>query len=160
MNEEAMLSKEYPSIKYAYEIAMKSYDWCIDRSNAIDGEINKLLAWISGATIAVPTFIFTQHFRESFNPCWLGFSILSFLASIVLGMSTKIFGSLELLDPKKFDEIHLAKTELIFKKDILLWTGEVFERNQGLVNWKGKISMAMIICFFLEITAFGLSSIF
>ncbi len=142
---------KYPSTDSAYDIAIKSYDWCLDRSNAIDDTIDKLLAWISSVSIAIPTFVFGQHIRGSLDSKWLRTAAILFVGSIVAGIATKVIGSLALISPSELHAKHLHKDEQTFKIDIVYWAGKAFNHNQNLVNWKGRISILMIICFVAEI---------
>jgi len=144
-----VIEEQYPYIKPAYEIALKSYDWCINRSNAIDGGIDKLLGWISSVTLALIAFIST-HYTVNFSSKWFYCSMILFVGAIISGLATKAVGSLKLLHPKILHEEFYSLDEFQFKTDILIRAGEAFTNNQFLVNWKGWVSILMIICFIAE----------
>jgi hypothetical protein len=73
-----------------------------------------------------------------------------FLGAIIAGITTKVMGSLKLLDPTILYEEYGSLTEFQFKTDILIRAGEAFRDNQSLVNWKGYLSVVMIACFAAE----------
>ncbi len=150
--EQQDLEKQYPSIKYAYEIGIKSYDWCIHRSDAIDNTIDKLLGWFSSVTLGVITLVITKSkvFTIDYN-IWFYISIGLLITIVLLGIYTKVKGSLMLLSPEKLYNENLHKNEFTFKKDVTSWASQAFIHNQSLVNRKGMISVAMIGCFILEI---------
>jgi len=150
------LEVNYPSIAVAYDIAIKSYDWCLNRSNAIDDTIDKLLAWISSLTIAIPTFVYGQHIKTGFNSTWFKVALTFAAASIIAGVTTKIVGSLKLISPQRLYDKHLHKPELVFKMNMIYRAGSAFNHNQSLVNHKGYFSILMIICFVCEIAALWL----
>ena len=150
MDTKKTLEEQYPYVNPAYDIAIKSYDWCIHRSDSIDNTIDKLLTWISSVTLAVITFAYTQKITTNFESKWFKVSIILFFGSILSGIVTKLMGSLKLLHPKIIHENFFSLSEFEFKSDILIRAGEAFSHNQFLVNWKGWISIIMILCFISE----------
>lgn len=150
MKQEKTDEEKYPYINPAYEIALKSYDWYINRSNAIDGGIDKLLGWISSVTLALIAFIATNY-TMNFSSKWFFRSMIFFVGAIISGLATKIFGSLKLLHPKILYKEFYSLSEFQFKTDVLIRAGEATDNNQFLVNWKGWMSILMILCFIAEI---------
>ena len=142
--------EKYPSVNYAYEIGIKSYDWCIQRSDSIDGTIDRLLTWFSSITLGIVTLVARKGSMDDFHNSWFIATAIIFILIILAGIYTKVKGSLALVNPKEVYDKNLHRTEWDFKRTILFWSGRDFELNQGLVNWKGYVSVVMIIFFILE----------
>jgi hypothetical protein len=145
----------YPSVFFAYDIAIKSYNWAIQRSDAIDGSIDKLLAWITSITIGIIAIISGKEMFMSVYSIWFYLGMGSFIIAILIGVYSKVRGSLNLLSIGIIYEQYLHLGEWEFKKDIIYWAGEAFQKNQKYINWKGKLSIAMIIFFLMEVIFFA-----
>lgn len=140
----------YPSVETAYEIALKSYDWSIQRMDAIDGAIDKLLAWISSINLGVIAVIASKNLPIYFESKYFYYVMIIFLLIVLTGIGTKIKGSLRLVSPEKLVNM-LHKNPWEFKKDGIYLSSKDFKRNHIVVNRKGYASTVMIICFVLEI---------
>lgn len=155
MEEQNTNEKKYPSVELAYDISLKTYDWAMQRSDSIDGTIDKLLAWISSITLGVIAIMATKIQFVSFHSNYFYMAIACFVFTILAGTYTKIRGSLSLITPENLYHKYLSYEQWEFKKNIIFWAGEDFKHNQGLVNWKGRVSIFMIIAFLLETIAIG-----
>ncbi|MFZ1978672.1 MAG: hypothetical protein WAV76_12015 [Bacteroidota bacterium] len=148
------LRKKYPSVIYLYDVAFKSYDWAIQRSDAVDSRIDRYLAWISSINIGLIAIIATKYSFISFQSFWFRFSMIMFIASIGCGIFTKLRGSLKLFDPEKVWEkrkIWFGLEEWKYKKRVFYWAGRHYHINQSFINWKGNCETAIIIIFLVEI---------
>jgi hypothetical protein len=155
MNKENTLEEKYPSVEFAYDIALKSYDWAIQRSDAVDSRIDRQLAWFSSINIGLVAFIATKYPTTSFHSFWFTFSVAIFLESIILGIFTKLKGSLKLVSATelwKNRQHWFAYTPWEFKKRNIKWAARHYELNQDFVNWKGTFETAINIIFLIEIT--------
>src|ERR1035438_8307932 len=120
MENELSNEEKYPSVKYAYDIALKSYDWAIQRSDAVDNGIDKLLAWIPSLNIGIIAIIFStskNNIIASFHSNLFLFAMVLLACIIILGFSTKMKGSLTLVTPAILFNQFLNLSEWEFKKD-------------------------------------------
>lgn len=140
----------YPSVELGYEIAMKSYEWAIQRMDAIDETIDKLLAWTSSVNLGVIAIIASRNLYDYFKSCYFYWAMTLFLLIILTGIATKIKGSLSLVSPEKLLS-RLHKSPWQFKKDAIYLSAIDFRRNHIIVNCKGYASTGMIVCFTIEI---------
>ncbi len=143
--------KKYPAVHIAYDIAVKSYDWALHRSDAIDNGIDKFLVWISSINIGVVAIASTKFTDISFHSCWAIFAIMMLGGGIFLGIWAKVKGSLILPSPKKIYDKYLHYTQWEFKKNWIYFSGEHFEANRQLINQKGRLMMAMAVLFLLNL---------
>ena len=150
--------ENYPAVDLAYEVSLKSYDWAIQRMDSIDNTIDKLLAWISSINLGVIAIVASKtsnisgyrNLSELFESGYFYTSMVIFFIIILLGVITKIFGSLRLVSPKKLLS-RLHKNHWLFKKDAIYLSANDFRINQIIVNRKGYISITIIVLFIFEI---------
>ena len=129
MRNEAMEGKEptdeekYPSVGLAYDIALKSYDWSIQRLNAVDDRIDKLLTWISSITLGVVAFVGTKGPVNAFrcNAFFL-LSMIIFAITVCFGLYTRHQGSLKLISPRKLYGV-LHESSFEFRKNTRCFPG-------------------------------------
>lgn len=148
--------EQFPAVASAYEVSLKSYDWCIQRSDSIDSVIDRLLAWFSSITLGVVAIVATRNEVQYFESWFFYLAILLFLAIIGIGICAKWIGSLRLIDPSELFNKYLEYSVWEFQKNIIYWSGYDFSQNQDYVNWKGKCSIYIMFCFALEIIMLGI----
>ena len=156
--EEEEILKKFPSTELGYEIGLKSYDFSLQRSDAVDNRIDRMLAWISGINLG--TIAVFKANEISFNSIYFTIAVALFLTILVIGMIGKARGTLTLIEPKKIFDSWLYYGKLYFKYQLLSYIGEHFEKNQDFVNWKAKLLNWMIFLFLLEIIVLGIWIIF
>lgn len=134
------LEKKYPSINFAYQIAIDSYAWSEKRFNAVDEGIEKLLVWSTTVTSGVVTALVGTHATVKFSSGLFMVSMCCFFISTVLGLMTKfLVGDLVLLSPRVLhDDKWLMLSDVEFKERMVFWAGEHFEHNRKVVNTKGR----------------------
>lgn len=146
----------YPSVYSAYDIALKSYDWAIQRTDSINGAIDRLLAWISSITIGSMAIIAGKETFPPINSIWFYLGAGSFILSILIGVFAKVRGSLSLLSPKEIHEKCLHLREWEFKSNIIYWAKDAYLKNKKYINTKGHLYDAMIILFLFEAIFYGI----
>lgn len=149
------VEQNYPSVDLAYDITLKSYDWAIQRYDAIDNTIDKLLGWISSITLGVIAIVATKEPQPNFQDCAFYVAMFFFGITVVSGVATKVWGSLSLINPQDVYNKYLTLVKSDFKKKVVFFGGKAFKRNQTIVNHKGKVSILMIGCFIGEMVAIG-----
>jgi hypothetical protein len=152
MNTKVKKEETYPSVDLAYEIALKSYDWAIQRLDAIEARVDQLLAWFSAVNLGVISIIATQapSSQITFRSTWFYVAMVLFLITISLGFYSKFRRELTLIDPKKLYEETMHKTPWEFKKDSIYWAGKHSGSNRDFIAWKANLSRWMIAAFALE----------
>lgn len=155
-DETELNAQKYPAVLFAYEIVIKSYDWILSRSDAVDSKIDRIIAWNSSINIGVLAILATKIQGSSFCSKWFFIAAAAFIVITVLGIVTKVFGTLNFPSPEVIYKQELHKTEWEFKKDAIYNSGQDFKKNQKLVNKKGCSAIAMSIIFLINILAIGL----
>lgn len=155
-DETELNAQKYPTVLFAYDIAVKSYDWILSRSDAVDSKIDRIIAWNSSINVGVIAILAKKIEGSSFCSIWFFIAAVTFLMITVLGIVTKAFGSLNIPSPEVIYNQELHKTEWEFKKDAIYNSGQDFKKNQRLVNTKGNSAIAMSIIFLINILAIGL----
>jgi hypothetical protein len=151
-NSKSKDEKDYPSVKLAYEIALKSYDWAIQRLNAMDDRTDKLLVWISSITLGTVALVGGRKISDGVFDWWFVIAIAIFMSIVCFGLYIRQHGALTIIDPKKTYNL-LHKSEWNFQKDTIYFAGEHLEKNIGLVNKKADYTTYMIYLFLAEIAA-------
>ena len=141
------IEKKYPSVHLAYEIAMKSYDEAMKRSDVADDAIDKLRSWITTVNLA---FIAWMLPRLSVN-LWFVISIAIFVLIIVLSVLAKSRGALLLPSPRELYNKYLHWSEWEFKKNMTYWAAEHFEKNKAYVAKKARYIVIIFTLFLLEV---------
>jgi len=153
MNNIEQNQKNYPAVTYAYDIALKSYDWTLDRYNAMESRADKLLGWGIGISAGIITFVLqaknynTQLFWDFYFIC----ALILFVLAVGISSATKFFGYIKLIAPDRLYENYLHKSEWEFKRNILQNTADYFSGNNKIIIKKGK---CLIIALFLFLAEF------
>jgi hypothetical protein len=145
--------EKYPSVTFAYDLAIKSYDWVYRRSEVMDDKIEKLIAWATGLNLALVAYLgnlIKNNVTINFCSAWFYSAITLFTIGTAFGMIAKLHGSLKTIVPSMFIKNWLHKSEWEFKKDALYRASEDNEYNRQYVNNKGKIATFAAFAFFFE----------
>ncbi len=105
-------------------------------------------------TLGAPLFARTVRPDIPFRSWWFAIGMASFVLAIVVGISGRLYGRLVLPDPMRIYTEHLHKNTWAFRKDLLYFAGEHFERNANAIRVKGNLSVAVIALLTVEIVAF------
>jgi len=140
--------KQFPGVELAYPIAVGSYDVAIKRMDSIDGRLQTILAFVLTASVAFITFAKDKDFR--FDSAWFVSGICFLVASIIVGISARLYGAVRLLRPMHLWQTWLTDDEWTFKKDLIHDAAIDFDANMRLANLKWKCSVMIMILFVLE----------
>jgi hypothetical protein len=144
----------WPSVKYAYDFVIPSYQLLVSRFEAADTRLTALLTFISTLTLAVPLFAKSARPSVSFaSPVFL-FGVAIFVLAAILGIVGRVSGGLILPDPMIIYEKSLGDSEWEFKRDQLYYAGVNFETNRDAVKRKSDMSIALTIGILIEVIAF------
>jgi hypothetical protein len=140
-----------PSVDLAYPLAVASYDWAQKRFDSVDGRIQTLIAFITTITFGVPLLassITSQ--KANFQSRWFIAALIAFIVSLGFGLFGRLKGELTLLSPKHLYEKWLDHSEFEFKKSLIGWAGEHFEKNRAEINSKWFYAKLSGTAFMLE----------
>lgn len=140
---------KYPSISLAYEFVKPSYDWMLNRLQAIDSKIQGLLTFATAITAAIPVFAKALH--VDFNSAWFYAAIIAYVSFAVLGTVGLRFGKVRLINPGMLYEKWVYKTIWQFQKDGIYFAGKDFKDNKNLVERKSLFRDSMAILFVGEV---------
>ena len=73
---------KYPSVDLAYEFVKPSYDWMLNRFQAIDSKIQGLLTFATAITAAIP--VFAKAIHVNFSSAWFYAAIITYVLFAVL----------------------------------------------------------------------------
>lgn len=154
--EDIDISKSYPATKNAYDIALKSYDWAIQRSDAIDNRASKLLAWISSITIGVIAIMYSKTPLTTFQNNYFYTAMVVFAIAVILGAVIEFITYVRFISPQKLYEEYLHYEEEEFMRYIIYFAGQAFQKNLKLINRKGYILGTMLVLFLVELALLGI----
>jgi len=129
---------KWPSVPFAYDFVLPSYQWMLSRLEAIDGRIQGILTFAATFTLGMPligkSIIKDISFTSRYFLGALGvFSII--VAYSVVRLS---WGHLQLANPGVIHQKWLHLSAHAFKLRALYWASRHFNENTILVNTKGR----------------------
>jgi hypothetical protein len=140
-----------PSVDLAYPLAVASYDWAQKRFDSVDGRIQTLIAFITTITFGVPLLASSiTGQKANFQSKWYIAALLVFVVSIGFGIFGRLKGELTLLSPKHLYEKWLGHSDCEFKKSLIGWAGDHFEKNRSEINSKWFYAKLSSSAFMLE----------
>jgi hypothetical protein len=145
--------EKYPSVELAYAISLKSYEWVLDRVNAVDEGIEKLLALASSINLAVIAVVSGGNL--SFHG-WFWVALSLFAAGVVVGMTARLGSKVILITPANLYSKWLHFSPWEFRQNMIYFVGQHFEKGRRLVNRKGAYAIVVATIFLLEGVALAL----
>jgi hypothetical protein len=147
-NEDRDGSARWPGVEEAYDFVLPSYQWAITRFEAADSRIQALQVFIVTITIAVTTIGGKDALHSA--PVWG--ALLFATVSVFIGLVARCMGAISVSSPAAlFCSEWLSKDPWTFRKDMLSFAGEHFEKNRRLINRKGLAAIVMTGLFALEV---------
>lgn len=136
-------------IDLAYDFVLPSYQWALQRWEALDSRLHTLLAFATGLTVAGPTLAAVVNETVILTrPFWLALAVFGVLAFV--GLFTRTLGTLVIIDPKILAAEWTGLSGQDFKLHMLDVAGEHAAYNQRRVNLKGHLVTAMTVLFLIE----------
>lgn len=129
--------EEWPSVDLAYEYVQWSYDSVLRRLDAVDGRIQTLLVFAATFTTGLPIFSRSVLPQLQISSIWLLLALATFVGIAFIGILSRSFGAVTLLNVKRIYDEWLGYSPWEFKKNAVYWAGQHFESNRSLVNAKG-----------------------
>ena len=139
-----------PGVLLAYEFVIPSYQWLIQRLDAVDLRIQTLQAFSATVTLAAPILAATVVSDIDLQSPWFIGALPLFVLTVLIGVLARMWGRLKLLSPQNLYDMYLEDSDWTFRNDVLYYAGEHFESNRSLINKKGFIADGMTILFVAE----------
>jgi len=143
----------YPSVKIAFEFVLPSYQWMLNRLEAVNNRIQILLAFVMTLTFALIGIALNNRRQLDFSSCWFYLAASLFILLIGAGIVARSWGGIMLSDLGVFYAKWLHLSEWEFKKDMISFAAKQFDWNKSLVNGKANALIGLNILFILEATA-------
>ena len=149
---------QYPSVKLAYSLAIKSIEISIERCDAMDARIQSVTSLACGATFAIP--LFAKSLELDVHSYWLLAIGVVFAFIILIGFFGRLNGNIQIIDPMKLfeDTLHLSEQE--FRKNMICWRGQSFQENNRLVHKRWRYAVIVSFLFCVEVGIFAAWIIF
>lgn len=148
--------EDAPGVRYSYDFVLPSYDWAIRRLDAVNDRIQSLLMFASGLTIGVPTLAKAAVPDISFGSFWFILGVVVFVGLFLFGVWARNAGSLALVDPIVLADEFFWDDEFTFKKDMVYFAGNHFDKNveqigdkAGWLNVVSVLFLAEMLCLVL-----------
>jgi hypothetical protein len=146
--------REWPGVEPAQMFVLPSYQWMVARFEAADSRIQTLLAFVATVTFAIPTLSKALRPELSLRSPWLWSAVAAATIVAVIGIVTRVRGSIVLPSPSMFYQQSMGLTPWEFQRDALYFAGEHFERNRLAVSSKATIAAVMAGVFACELALF------
>jgi len=142
---------EYPSTGLAYEFVKPSYDWMLNRFEAMNSKIQMLLTFATTVTVAVPIFAKAIFDGIDLNSGWFYGAIICYVLLAISGIIGMRLGKLSLVHPMKLYDEWLKDSPWEFQKDSIYFAGKDFEDNKKVIENKNLFRDIMTAFLLLEI---------
>ena len=139
------LESQYPSVDLAYEFAKSSYDWMLNRYEAINSKIQGLLTLATAVTAAMPILAKALFNNVDFQSVWFYGVIVTYILLVTIGIYGLSMGRIKLVHPKNLYEKWLSDSAWEFKKNIIYFGGQDFEDNKKIIEAKSRLRNIMNI---------------
>lgn len=142
---------QYPSVGLAYEFVKPSYDWMLNRIEAMNSKIQGLLMLATAVTGGIP--ILTKAIFDSvdFQSVLFYGAMGLYILLVVIGTVGLSMGGVKLFHPKLLYEKWLSNSIWEFKKDAIYFAGQNFEDNKKIINAKSRLRNIMTILLLIEL---------
>lgn len=149
MSEDDSELGSYPSTEAAYELAVKTYPLAIQRADAMDARLQSAMSMASAISFAIP--IAARNMGLSFESPWFLAILFLFLVEVAVYFRGRFVvgrGDIEGIDPKRLHQDYLHLPEDEFKRDIIWYAGETWERNNDNLitpRWWHAVTLSFVL---------------
>ncbi len=140
---------EYPSHETALSIALKTFDWLLQRAESKDRTLTALATWITTVTVAFVPFASTQMRASIKNPILI-LSVLCFASAIKTAYDALTLPTVRVIDPMKIYNNCLYKEPSQFNTEMVYMAGTCFNHNNSTIDAKAKSIQKIVVWFSLE----------
>jgi len=159
-DKEKSLETQYPSVDLAYEFVKPSYDWMLNRIEAMNSKMQGLLMLATAVTGGIPILAKAIFDNVDFQSVLFYGAIGLYVLLVVIGTVGLSMGGVKLFHPKLLYEKWLSNSIWEFKKDAIYFAGQNFEDNKKIIDAKSWLRNIMTILLLIElmIVIFWISS--
>lgn len=143
------LAATFPSIDLVYPLAVSAYDTAIKRFDSVDARLQTITAYVAAVSVVVPSIANTRSI--AFTSIWFYLAVALFVVASVLGIYARLYGNLSVLSPKSLFNHWTNKSQIEFKKDLIYFSANDFERNKIIVLNKWRMAVAISVIFLLQV---------
>ena len=139
----------YPSTEAAYELAIQTYSLAIQRADAMDARLQSVMSMASAIAFAIP--LAARNMGLCFDTPYFGVIVVLFVVEFVVYIVGRFCvggGNLEGVDPKQLHEEYLHRPEAEFKRDMIWFAGETWERNNAKLirpRWVCAVILSFVL---------------
>ena len=160
-NEEQQgLVQEVNGLDLAYDLIPATYDWMMQRLNAMESRIQALIVLSAGFLLTGPALVAVAVESVTFDSLWFYLALATSIVNLITGAAMRIWGELKLPGPRRVDSGWLSLNAGEFKWSSLWWAEQHFNENARLLRWKGRSAVLMTGVFLLEtlsLTVWGMT---
>ena len=149
--EENDKESKYPSVDLAYEFAKSSYDWMLNRIEAMNSKLQGLLTLATAVTAAMTILAKSIFDNVDFQSALFRGAIAAYILLVFIGTFGLCKGGVKLVHPKNLYEKWLSNSTWEFKKDTIYFSGQDFEDNNKIIEAKSRLRDAMNIPLLAEL---------
>jgi len=142
------IEDDYPGVVHAYPMALASYELAQKRLDVIDSRLQTIIAL--GVTLSLPVPALLASRGASFRSAWFIAAVCVFVCAILVGTLARLIGNILLLHPSDLYANWLRFQEWEFKKNLLFFAGEHFEKNRKLARNRGFCTTLAFLLFICE----------
>ena len=142
---EKSLESQYPSVDLAYELVKSSYDWMLNRIEAINSKIQGLLTLATAIAAAMPILAKAMFANVDFQSMWFYGAMVTYILLVVIGTFGLSMGRVRLIHPKNLYAKWLSDSTWEFKKNTVYFGGQDFEDNKKIIELKSCLRNIMNI---------------
>jgi hypothetical protein len=144
----AQPEEDYPGVEQAYPFAVASYELAQKRLDIIDSRLQTIVALGVTLSLPVPALLATRG--ANFRSWWFIGAACVFVCAIAVGTFARIVGHITVLHPSDFYAKWLRFPEWEFKKNLIFFAGQHFEKNRTLARNRGLCTTLTFLLFILE----------
>lgn len=152
--------QSYPSLPLAYELIMPTFDIVLKRLEAVERRVDNILRFgitfslaVGGTVVAIQSTLENAVLFPGTFGLIVGLTtILLFLTFLIIGMSARTFGKVQMLDLSVLYESYIQSDINEYRQSILYRASRMIEYNQKLINRKAGIADWVVLLFVLELT--------
>jgi len=133
------LESQYPSVDLAYEFVKPSYDWMLNRIEAMNSKIQGLLTLATAITAAMPILTKAMFDNVDFKSVWFLGAIAIYVLLTIIGIGGLRKGEVKLIHPKHLYDKWLSDTQWEFRKNVVYFAGQHLEHNKKIVDAKSRL---------------------
>lgn len=132
------LEAQYPAVGLAYEFVKPSYDWMLNRIEAMNSKIQGLLTLATAVTATMPILAKAMFDNLNFQSVWFLGAIATYLLLAIVGIYGLRKGEIKLIHPKVLYDKWLEDTLWEFRKDAIYFAGQHLDHNKKIVGAKSR----------------------